>query len=54
MIERVKVETDPKLNFESKLILEMCNFYGCLKSHTTSYHPQVKEDVNDRLYGCLD
>lgn len=37
------LHVDEGPNFESKLILELYNLYGCWKSHTTPFHPQGNE-----------
>lgn len=34
------LHSDQGPNFESRIIREICQLYGCTKTHTTSYHPQ--------------
>lgn len=51
-----RILTDRGAAFESSLMKELCQLYGCQKSRTTTYHPQGNgacERFNQTLLGLL-
>lgn len=51
-----RILTDRGAAFESNLISQLCQLYGCQKSRTTAYHPQGNgacERFNQTLLGLL-
>lgn len=52
-----RILTDRGAAFESSLMKELCQLYGCQKSRTTAYHPQGNgacERFNQTLLGLLN
>jgi len=52
-----RILTDRGASFESSLMKELCQLYGCRKSRTTTYHPQGNgacERFNQTLLGLLN
>lgn len=52
-----RILTDRGASFESSLMKELCQLYGCQKSRTTAYHPQGNgacERFNQTLLGLLN
>lgn len=52
-----RILTDRGAAFESSLVKELCQLYGCQKSRTTAYHPQGNgacERFNQTLLGLLN
>ncbi|XP_032367401.1 uncharacterized protein LOC116686492 [Etheostoma spectabile] len=52
-----RILTDRGATFESSVMKELCQLYGCLKSRTTAYHPQGNgacERFNQTLLGLLN
>ncbi|XP_041963229.1 uncharacterized protein K02A2.6-like [Alosa sapidissima] len=52
-----RILTDRGGAFESELVKELCQMYGCTKSRTTPYHPQGNgacERFNQTLLGLLN